>query len=107
MLQVDAIVITAAASAGTGIVGKIVWDWLKNRSGGYLPSGPGRKCADHETCIISLERLKSSDIVQTEQLNKGNDRMNKMAADIGEIKTGVAVLVSRINLRPGNQSEKG
>ena len=94
MTPVELSLLTSGIGAAAGIAGKVGWDWLMSGRK-YDPGQPGRKCPDHEACIIGIAALKQSYETVKERLEKGDERMDGMAKDIGEIKTGVAVLLDR------------
>ena len=95
MTPVELSLLTSGIGAAAGIAGKIGWDWLMSGRK-YDPGQPGRKCPDHETCIVSIAELRKGQIDQQNRLMAGDKVMEGMAKDIGHIKTDVAVLVTKI-----------
>lgn len=94
MTPTELSLLTSGIGLVSGIAGKIGWDWLMSGRK-YDPGQAGRKCQDHETCIISIAELKKSTEAQQDRLKKGDEMMQEMAHDIVQIKTNVAVLVSK------------
>ena len=101
MTTVETILLTSGASIVATLIGKLTWDkWNRGDSGGV-----GRKCADHENCIVRIAELQQAQENNEKQFLKGEKRMDEMAKNIGEIKTGVALLVQRADLH--DAKEKG
>lgn len=92
-----------------GIVGKIVWEWLRGRT-----RGNELHCPDHEKCS---DRIGACEVcmrlIQTEQatqqtlfeertgtilseLSKGEKRFSAISSDISQIKQSVAGLMAII-----------
>jgi hypothetical protein len=110
MTPVETAIFSACAGSAATFVGRLLWDKLNgNENGNGEPfhlDGPGRKCEDHESCIVTLTALKGSAENNRARLEHGDQQMREMAIDIkktseavSSIKADVKVLVSRVDHR--------
>jgi hypothetical protein len=94
MTPVEMAIFSACAGSAATFVGRLLWDKLNgNENGNGEPfhlDGPGRKCEDHESCIVTLTALKGSAENNRARLEHGDQQMREMAIDIKKTSEAVS-----------------
>lgn len=92
------------ATAGAGLVGKIIYNWLKHgRASCPECSRLSTKVSDLEACMIqekmTIKTLQKELSDHEKQLDRVNKTMDKILSEIGDVKTNIGILIERSKRR--------